>query len=285
MQKGAKPTTKNNSGGSMDRISLHFNADQSVATVALNRPDKHNGVDWPMLKDMRTVQKHLLKHPTLRAVVLKGEGPSFCAGLDVKSVMSNPKTAVVMYANLWLPMRNIFQSWSVGWRELGVPVVAQIHGNCFGAGLQLALGADIRVCTPDSKLSILEAKWGLVPDMGGGALLRELLPLDVAKELTMTGRVLDGPQAQAQGLVTHVSEDPAAKVQALLDEILTRSPDSVAASKFMLQRIWGIDEGEHLTQERRWQRRVLGFKNQRISVVRNSKPGEKMPAFAKRQIR
>jgi enoyl-CoA hydratase/carnithine racemase len=267
----------------MDRVNLQFNSDNTVATVALNRPEKHNGVDWPMLKEVRKVQAQLAKHKTLRAVILKGEGPSFCAGLDVKSVMSNPKTGLVMYANLWLPMRNIFQTWSMGWRDLGVPVIAQIHGNCFGAGIQLAMGADIRVCTPDSQLSILEAKWGLVPDMGGAALVRELLPVDVAKELTMTGRILTGLQAKELGLVTHAVDKPEEKVQALVQEILTRSPDSVAASKFMLQRIFGIDENAHLTQERRWQRRVLGFKNQRISVVKNSK--EPTIPFAKRQIR
>jgi len=274
---------KKTAESTMDRVNLQFNSDNTVATVALNRPEKHNGVDWPMLKEVRKVQQQLAKHKTLRAVVLKGEGPSFCAGLDVKSVMSNPKTAVVMYANLWLPMRNIFQTWSMGWRDLGVPVIAQIHGNCFGAGIQYAMGADIRVCTPDAQLSILEAKWGLVPDMGGAALVRELLPVDVAKELTMTGRVLSGLQAKELGLVTHVVENPEEKVQALVQEMLTRSPDSVAASKFMLQRIFGIDEAAHLTQERRWQRRVLGFKNQRISVVKNSKQPT-MP-FAKRQIR
>ena len=274
---------KKTAESTMDRVNLQFNSDNTVATVALNRPEKHNGVDWPMLKEVRKVQRTLAKHPTLRAVILKGEGPSFCAGLDVKSVMSNPKTAVVMYANLWLPMRNIFQTWSMGWRDLGVPVIAQIHGNCFGAGIQYAMGADIRVCTPDAQLSILEAKWGLVPDMGGAALVRELLPVDVAKELTMTGRVLSGLQAKELGLVTHVVENPEEKVQALVQEMLTRSPDSVAASKFMLQRIFGIDEAAHLTQERRWQRRVLGFKNQRISVVKNSKQPT-MP-FAKRQIR
>lgn len=274
---------KKTAESTMDRVNLQFNSDNTVATVALNRPEKHNGVDWPMLKEVRKVQQQLARHKTLRAVVLKGEGPSFCAGLDVKSVMSNPKTAVVMYANLWLPMRNIFQTWSMGWRDLGVPVIAQIHGNCFGAGIQYAMGADIRVCTPDAQLSILEAKWGLVPDMGGAALVRELLPVDVAKELTMTGRVLSGLQAKELGLVTHVVENPEEKVQTLVEEMLTRSPDSVAASKFMLQRIFGIDEAAHLTQERRWQRRVLGFKNQRISVVKNSKQPT-MP-FAKRQIR
>jgi enoyl-CoA hydratase/carnithine racemase len=237
----------------MKRLSLEFNSNQTVATVSLNRPEKHNAVDWLMLKEVKAMQKQLQKVKSLRAIVLRGNGPSFCAGLDIKSVLSDPKTGLVMYAHLWLPFRNIYQSWSTAWREIGVPVIAEIHGNCFGAGIQLALGADIRICTPDAKLSIMEAKWGLVPDMGGGALLRELLPVDVAKELVMTGRVLSGLEAQEAGLVTHVSDSPSEHAQKLIQEILERSPDSVAASKFMIQNIWGIDQGVNLTQERRWQ--------------------------------
>lgn len=268
----------------MKRVRIEFNENKSVATVTLTRGDKHNGVDWQMMKDMKAAQKELAKNGSVRAVILCGEGPSFCAGLDVQSVVSSPSTAALLYANLWLPFRNIFQTWSMGWRELGIPVIAVIHGNCFGAGLQLALGADIRVTAPGAKISLMEAKWGLVPDMGGGALLRELLPLDKAKELTMTGRVLSSDQALEYGLVTHVEEDPMAKAHALIKELLERSPDSVAAAKFMLQRIFGLDEGDHLTQERRWQRRVLGFKNQRLSIKKHSGKGSPV-TFAKRQIR
>lgn len=268
----------------MKRLSLEFDSNQTVATVSLNRPEKHNAVDWLMLKEVKAMQKQLQKVKSLRAIVLKGNGPSFCAGLDIKSVLSDPKTGLVMYAHLWLPFRNIYQSWSTAWREIGVPVIAEIHGNCFGAGIQLALGADIRICTPDAKLSIMEAKWGLVPDMGGGALLRELVPVDVAKELVMTGRVLSGMEAKGAGLVTHVADNPSEKVQALIQEILERSPDSVAASKFMIQNIWGIDQSVNLTQERRWQRRLLGWKNQRLSIAKHTAK-DKLVAFATRQIK
>lgn len=151
----------------MKRLIFDLNSDQTVATVTLNRPEKHNGVDWLMLKEVRVAQKRLKKIKSLRAVVLNANGPSFCAGLDFKSVLSDPKTAAVMYANLWMPFTNIFQTWSVAWRDLGVPVIAQVQGNCFGAGMQLALGADIRIVKPDAKLSLMEAKWGLIPDMGG----------------------------------------------------------------------------------------------------------------------
>ena len=138
-----------------------------------------------------------------------------------------------MYPQLFWPIRNQFQRWSMGFRELGVPVIAAIHGNCFGAGLQLALGADMRISTPDARLSVLESKWGLVPDMGGPTLLRELVRVDVAKELTFTGRVLSGEQALRLGLVSHLDSDPLARARLLAEEISARSPDAVAAGKFL----------------------------------------------------
>ncbi|MBC7171710.1 MAG: crotonase/enoyl-CoA hydratase family protein, partial [Polyangiaceae bacterium] len=205
------------------------------------------------------------------------------AGLDFKSVLGTPKDLLPALAELWSPRRNLFQEWSFGFRTLGVPVIAAIHGNCFGAGIQLALGADIRVATPDAKLSLLEAKWGLVPDMGGPTLLRELVRIDVAKELTMTGRVLTGVEAAALGLVTHVSEAPFARAKAIAEEIATRSPDSVAAAKMLLQESYdAADEDASLTSERRWQRRLLGFANQRVAVARNLKKVDK--PFGKRRV-
>jgi enoyl-CoA hydratase/carnithine racemase len=148
----------------------------------------------------------------VRAVILTGEGPSFCAGLDVKSVLGRPGVRLIALAALCSPVRNRFQDWSLGWRDVPAPVIAVIHGNCFGAGLQLALGADIRIATPDAQISVMEAKWGLVPDMGGTVLLRELVPIDVAKELTMTGRMLTGVEARARA--DHVSPEPVAHAEA-----------------------------------------------------------------------
>jgi enoyl-CoA hydratase/carnithine racemase len=249
------------------RVQLEGN----LALVTLTRADKHNGMDLLMLDQMIGAQKELENRRSLRAVIIHGEGPSFCAGLDFKSVLSKPATLAARYTELYWRSENRFQTWSMGFRRLGVPVIAAIHGNCFGAGIQLALGADIRISTADAQLAILEAKWGLVPDMGGAALLREVVRIDVAKELTMTGRVISGQEAHALGLVTHVSADPLAHARALAAEIETRSPDSVAASKFLLQSAWSADEAEALSAERRWQRRLLGLKNQRISVQRNQK--------------
>lgn len=253
-----------------------------IAYVALTRTDKHNGMDLPMLKAVIAAQKSVRKNKDIRAVILHGDGPSFCAGLDVKSVLGDPLKAFASYLQLWWPMRNDFQTWSIGWREIPIPVIAVIHGNAFGAGLQLALGADIRICTADAQLSMMEAKWGLVPDMGGVALMRELMRIDLAKELTMTGRVVDGLEAQELGLVTHISEDPMAMAQQLAAEIATRSPDAVGAGKFLLQEAWRAIDGAALRAERLWQRRVITTKNQRISVQRNQKK-EEIP-FSNRQL-
>lgn len=265
-----------------DRVEVEVRDD--VAEVRLARPDKHNGMDFPMLEAVIAAAKSLKRRKSLRAAIVYGEGPSFCAGLDFKTVMSQPVKAAVGYTYLWWPTRNDFQTWSMGWREVGVPVIAAVHGNCFGAGIQLALGADIRVCAPDAKISVMEAKWGLVPDMGGAALLRELVPIDVAKELTFSGRVLSGLEAQRLGLVTHVDADPLAKARSLAAEFATRSPDALAAAKFLLQEAWSADEPGALAAERRWQRRVIGGANQRIAVKNNMGGGEGRP-YAPRKVK
>jgi len=241
----------------------------TLAQVTLTRADKHNGMDMAMLEAVRDAARRLKKDRRVRAVVLHGDGPSFCAGLDVKSVFGDRRAAAKGFAALWSPVRNRFQDWSMAWREVPVPVIACIHGNCFGAGIQLALGADIRIARPDAKISVMEAKWGLIPDMGGAALLRELVAIDVAKELAMTGRVLSGEDAHALGLVTHLSDAPLQHAERLVLEIESRSPDAVAAAKFLLQDAYGPGESGALAAERRWQRRLLGSRNQRIAVARN----------------
>ena len=250
----------------MDRVRVETRG--TVATVTLTRPDKHNGMDMPMVDAVRGAALSLQKDRQIRAVILCGEGPSFCAGLDVKGMFGDKRAAVLAFAALRSPIRNRFQDWSMAWRDIPVPVIAAIHGNCFGAGIQLALGADIRIATPDAKVSIMEAKWGLIPDMGGAALLRELIPIDRAKELVFTGRVLSGVQAQAAGLITHIHERPLEMAQQIAAEMTTRSPDSIAAAKQLLHQAWDSSERGALAAERYWQRKLLGSKNQRIAARR-----------------
>ncbi len=260
---------------------IEVTTDGAIAYAMLSRPDSHNGVDFPMLASMRAAQKRIRAMRDIRAVILHGDGPSFCAGLDFRAVLNDRAMAAGMYTQLWWPVRNHFQTWSMGWREIGVPVIAAIHGNCLGAGIQLALGADFRIAAPDARLSIMEAKWGLVPDMGGAALLRHLVPIDIAKELTMTGRVITGKEAHTLGLVTHVSDSPLVAARALAAEIATRSPDSVAATKLLFQQAYRVGEAGALRAERVWQRRLMGFANFRISIKRNREQTE-IPFAARR---
>jgi enoyl-CoA hydratase/carnithine racemase len=253
----------------------------AIATLWLTRADKHNGMDFALLRAVVAAQKDLTRMSrigTVRAVVLAGDGPSFCAGLDFKSVLAKPLAAASMATQLLWPVRNVFQTWSMGFRDLPVPVIAAIHGSCFGAGFQLALGADIRFARADARFSIMEAKWGLVPDMGGAALLRELVPIDVAKELTFTGRIISGSEAHALGLVTHLADDPVAAATTLAEEIATRSPAAVSAGKNLLHDAWRGSERKALSAERRWQRRIIGRAEQRALMTGNT--ARKPPAAA-----
>ena len=263
-----------------DRVRLEIA--NGLATVTLTRAEKHNGIDFEMIDAVLGAIRKLRRAREVRAAIIHGEGPSFCAGLDFKGVFAKPVKAAVGFSALWSPVRNKFQDWSMGWRDLPFPVIAAVHGNCFGGGLQLALGADIRIAAPDAKISVMESKWGLIPDMGGATLLRELVGIDVAKELCFTSRVLNGEEAYALGLVSHVSAAPLEQAQLLAAEIMTRSPDAVASAKFLLQRAWNSGESATLAQERRYQRKLLGSRNQRIAVERNMKKADR--PFAPRRI-
>ncbi|ROO37743.1 enoyl-CoA hydratase [Salinisphaera orenii YIM 95161] len=253
------------------------------AEVRLNRPDKHNGMNLAMLAAVTDCVARLRRDRGLRSVVIAGNGPSFCAGLDFASVMARPLIAAPALARLWLPRINRFQRWSLGWRDIGAPVIAAIRGHCLGAGLQLALGADVRVARPDARLSIMETRWGLVPDMGGAVLLRELVGIDTAKELTLSARILDGREAQRLGLVTHLADEPEARAHELADRMSRHSPDAVAAGKFLLQDAWQAGTARAAAAERRWQRRLIGRINQRISMRR--KDASDGSPFRRRRIR
>lgn len=202
---------------------------KGIARVVLSRPDKLNALDLPMFEAIAEEASSLKKDKSLRAVILSGAGRAFCTGLDVKTMLKNhPKKT--MNRLLERPSgysttsanANLAQDVGYLWRSLPVPVIASLHGMCFGGGMQIALGADFRFATPDCKLSIMEAKWGLIPDMSASVTLRELVRIDVAKELTMTGRVLSGEEAASLGLVTRCVDDPMAEAETLANEIMQR---------------------------------------------------------------
>lgn len=252
---------------SEDRVRVRV-GDGGVATVTMVRTDKHNALDQAMFEGLMNAAGQLAEDKSVRAVVLHGEGKSFCSGLDVASFMSGQGGTGVLLERDGDRVANFAQRVAYDWSLVPAPVIAAIHGNCFGGGLQIALGADIRIAAPDAKLSIMEVKWGLVPDMGITQTLPRLVPIDVAKELTFSGRIVPGSEALALGLVTRNSDDPLASAKQLADEIARKSPDAVRAAKRLYDETWlSNDAAAALKRESELQVGLLGKPNQLAAVV------------------
>jgi enoyl-CoA hydratase/carnithine racemase len=247
-----------------------------VALVTLTRPDKHNALDPAMFDAITAAALRLRGVPGLRAVVLHGEGKSFCSGLDFVSLASSGEGFTGLTGPLEQPSPNYFQRPAYEWIRLPVPVIAAIHGNCLGGGLQIALAADIRICAPDAKLSVMESKWGLIPDMSITRTLPRLVGIDVAKELTYTARVFDGREALRLGVVTGVSEDPLKAARELAAKIAARSPDAVRRAKQLFDEAWTGTPDQTLGLEARLQRELIGTPNQiaALTAVMTKQPAE-----------
>ncbi|MDT5105314.1 MAG: hypothetical protein QOI25_2827 [Mycobacterium sp.] len=239
-----------------------------VATVTMVRADKHNALDQAMFEGLMHAAEQLAANAAVRAVVLHGEGKSFCSGLDIASFMTGQGGTDVLLVRDDDRLANFAQRVAYDWSLVPAPVIAAIHGNCFGGGLQIALGTDIRISAPDAKLCIMEVKWGLVPDMGITQTLPRLVPIDVAKELTFSGRIVSGSEGSALGLVTRTAEDPLAAALALADEIAQKSPDAVRAVKRLYDETWASnDSAAALVLETDLQVGLIGKANQIAAVT------------------
>ena len=254
--------------------------DGPVAYVWLNRPDKLNGVELEMLRGLLDAADEIRRNRDVRAVVLQGKGDSFCAGLDFAAAGKSRAGIVRFFVPNPFRGTNLFQQALWAWRELPVPVLAVTRGHVFGAGFQLALAADFRFTTPDSQWSILEAKWGLVPDMSGTVPLAELTGADVAKRLTMTGEVFSGDQAVEYGLATGSADDPMKPALELVDALVARSPDSVAATKKLLNRSRRGGLRGAFARERRYQFRM--FRSPNTTAARKAGMKRVDPEFGPR---
>ncbi len=252
-----------------------------VADVRLNRAEKYNALSPEMFQAIVDAGEQLATARELRAVVLSGNGKGFCAGLDMTSMAGLAEGGSGSGGGGLLARderpENFAQRPAMVWKRLPVPVIAALHGVVYGGGAQIALGADIRIASPDVKLSVMEIKWGLIPDMSLSQTLRDLVPLDVAKELTFTGRILSGAEAQALGLVTRVEEDPLAQALALAQEIAGKSPDAIRAGKRLLETVWHADERTGLELEASLQLSLIGQPNQVEAVNANFE--KRAPAF------
>jgi enoyl-CoA hydratase/carnithine racemase len=266
-----------------DRIKVSMS--DGVADVRLVRADKMNALDAAMFNALVETSQRLARETGLRAVVLSGEGRAFCAGLDMgrfaamgdgESVGPTGGGERDLAARVYGKTNHAQQAvW--GWRQLPVPVIAAVHGVAFGGGFQLALGADMRFLAPDARMSIMEMKWGLVPDMAGTPILPHLVRDDVLRDLTFTGRIFSAQEALGWGLATRICDDPRATALEAAHEIAAKNPQAMRAAKRMLNDLMG-DPGPALLAESLEQKKLLGQPNQREAVRANLE--KRAPKFA-----
>src|SRR6202163_2055447 len=266
-----------------DRVKLTIS--EGVADVRLVRADKMNALDAAMFEALVAASGRLSREKGLRAVVLSGEGRAFCAGLDMGRFAAMKEKGGDGFAGgeqrdlaaRTHGVANFPQQAVWGWRQLPVPVIAAIHGVAFGGGFQLALGADMRFLSPDARMSIMEIKWGLVPDMAGTPILASLVRDDILRELNYTGRIFSAQEALVYGLATRICDDPRAAAFEIAREIAGKSPDAIRAAKRMLNNL-SVDPGPALLAESVEQQKLLGSPNQTEAVRANME--KRAPRFA-----
>jgi enoyl-CoA hydratase/carnithine racemase len=244
-----------------------------IALVSLDRGERHNALDLEMFVGLEEAMGAVVAAGGVRAVVLAGSGPSFCSGLDLEAWERGGLDPRRLVGRPRGEEANLAQRVAYGWRNVPVPVVAAIQGACFGGGLQIALGADVRLAAPDSRFSIMEVKVGLVPDMGLSQTLPRLVREDVARELTYTARVIGAEEAVDCGLVTRICPDPLEGARDLAGRIAERSPDAVRAAKRLFGECWGAPPGQGLRRETALIEGLIGSPNQ-LAAARAAATGE-----------
>ena len=253
-----------------------------VAHVRLNRPDKLNALNPAMFEAIIQAANDLRSNTDVRAVVISGEGRGFCAGLDLAN-FAEPSFADDFFhgdkAGYW---PNFYQQPGYVWKQVPVPVICALHGVVFGGGIQIALAADIRLAARDTRMSVMEIKWGLIPDMSGSQTLRDLVRLDVAKELTFTGRVVEAAEALQLGLLTRVCDDPVAEALAMAKEISGKNPDAISLGKYLLEHSRHGDDLAGLKLEETLQKQLLASDNQMEAVAAGMQKREAV--FGKRRF-
>lgn len=244
-----------------DRVSITI--EDHVAHVLLDRADKMNALDDAMFEGIVAAGSHLHTAKGVRSVVLSGAGRSFCAGLDLSSMGNSDRWGSGgSLTDRTHGNANRAQQAAMVWRKLPMPVIAAVHGVCFGGGLQVMSGADIRIVAPDARLAVMEVKWGLVPDMGGYVLWRGNVRDDVLRELTYTHREFNGTEAAAFGFATHADPDPLGRAMALAKEIASKSPHAVRGAKLLTNRTAYMDEDAILMAESVAQHELMYSRNQ-----------------------
>jgi enoyl-CoA hydratase/carnithine racemase len=269
-------------GSVMSSSRVTLSIENNIATVKLNRADKHNAIDMDMFEAIDKTINELKGNRTIRAVIVHGDGENFCSGLDITSVLQSKRNAIKLLFK-WLPgQSNLAQRVSTSWRDIPCPVIMVVHGMCWGGGMQIALGGDFRIASPNMKMSILEARWGLIPDMGGSIALKEQIPVDQAKYLAMTGKEISADEAMSKHLVTEVSDSPMERAIEIAKKIEEFSPDAIAGVKKLYNHSTWRSQAYALAKESWYQIRIIMGKNQRIKTYNQTHDIEKAKAFKPR---
>ena len=253
----------------MSRVSITY--ENHIAFVRLTRADKMNAVDQQMIDAVIAAGQEVAASDA-RAVVLSGEGRAFCAGIDItglSGMMGKDPAEALMPRTHGDGSTNQWQEVAMIWHRMEIPVIAAIHGVCFGAGMQLALGADIRIAAPGTRFAVMEMKWGIVPDMGGMVLLPPLVRSDVLRRLTYTAEQVETDQALAWGLVTEKADDPLSAATALATTIAGKSPSAIRAAKRLIAIAETEDAATVLEAESRIQSELIGKPHQMEVIAAN----------------
>ncbi len=248
-----------------DRVSITVK--DNIADVRFNRPDKMNALDKEQIQAIEAAGVKLAEMKDVRAIVLSGNGKAFCAGLDMSLFQPGQEPVTSNLLERTHGDANIYQHIVMQWRHLAAPVIAAIHGPCIGGGLQFASAADIRIVAPDTKMSIMEMRWGLIPDMGSFSTWRNFVRDDILRELTYTNRIFGAEEAQEYGFVTHMADDPLAKAMELAAEIAGKNPDAIKASKRVINALPDISEKDILMMESEEQSQIARKPNQMEAVM------------------
>ena len=248
----------------MERVKIEIK--NHIAVVTFNRPEKMNALDVPQFNAIIEAGEKVSQDSSIRVVVLKGEGRAFCAGLDIGSMAQNNGETAESLIPRTFGIANKWQKAAWIWRESPVPVIAAVHGVAFGGGLQIMLGADIKYIAADTRLSIMEMKWGLIPDMAGTQLMRHSVRDDIIRELTYTNRVFSGEEAVQYGFATHVSENPFEDAMKLATEIAGKSPSAIVKAKKVLNEAPYLNQEDGLMLESEEQEAIIRKKNQMEAV-------------------
>ena len=264
------------SNESQPRVTVEVS--DGVADVRMNRPDKLNALDAPMFRALVDTSASLATRSDVRAVVLSGEGRSFCAGLDFSSFQAMSDDSPDSAPSDSAPsdttgtvendgrITHLGQQAVWGWRELPVPVICAVAGHALGGGFQLSLGGDIRLVHPDTKMSVLEIRWGLTPDMCATELLPRLVGIDVAAEMYYTGKMISGTEAVELGVCTRLSDDPRADALELAAEIASKNPHAIRSAKVLVEQFGRVTPAEAFANERRHIGALIGSPNQGEAV-------------------